>query len=116
MTTFTKISKLALLFALLASLSGSTLIADVKKGQKLYLKTLKSKLKMNGTQFTTLHTVSEWEELFENEGEGFIKEFSERYPKSSKVLHKPNIWKKLQHIRDFAIEYGSDSGNVPSCG
>jgi len=31
-------------------------------------------------------------------------------------LQNPKSWKKLQHIRDFAIEYGSDSGNVPSCG
>lgn len=116
MTSFNKISKLALAFVLLTSLMSSVALADVKKGQKLYLKTLKSKLKMNGTQFSALHTVSEWETLFENEGEGFIKEFSQNYPKSSKVLHKPNIWKKLQHIRDFAIEYGSDSGNVPSCG
>lgn len=116
MTSFNTISKTALVAFMLLSLGGTAALADVKKGQKLYLKTLKSKLKMNGTQFSSLHTVAEWEALFDNEGEGFIKEFSEEYPKSSKVLHKPNIWKKLQHIRDFAIEYGSDSGNVPSCG
>jgi len=116
MTSFKNIAKSILLTAMLVSVASTSALADVKKGQKLYLKTLKSKLNMNGTKFSSLHTVSEWEALFANKGEGFITEFSHDYPKSDKVLHKKNIWKKLQHIRDFAIEYGSDSGNVPSCG
>jgi len=108
--------KIILLGALLGSLGSSVLMADVKKGQKAYLKTFKSKFKMNGTKFATLHTQAQWEELFANEGEGFKKEFTANYPKSKKTLEKKNIWKKLQHVKDFAIEYASDSGNVPSCG
>ena len=110
------LTKLLLVGALLGSVGTSTLMADVKKGQKLYLKTLKSKLNINGTKFASLHTQDEWTALFENNGEGFIKEFSERYPKSQKTLAKPNVWKKLEHIRDFAIKFANDSGNVPSCG
>ena len=108
--------KILLIGALLGSVGTTTLMADVKKGQKLYLKALKSKFNINGTKFAALHTQDEWTALFENEGEGFKKEFSERYPKSKKTLAKPNVWKKLQHIKDFAIKYASDSGNVPSCG
>lgn len=116
MSSFKNITKTVLLTFMLISVANSSAFADVKKGQKIYLKTLKSKLHMNGVKFASLHTVDEWSQLFENKGEGFIKEFSKDYPNSAKVLHKKNIWKKLQHVRDFAIEYGSDSGNVPSCG
>jgi len=108
--------KIILVSALLGSVGSSVLMADIKKGQKYYLKTFKSKFKMNGVKFATLHTQDEWRELFENEGEGFKKEFSKNYPKSQKLLSKPNVWKKLQHVKDFAIEYANDSGNVPSCG
>ena len=108
--------KILLLGALLGSLSSSVLMADVKKGQKHYLKTFKSKFKLNGTKFAALHTQDEWTELFKNEGEGFKKEFIQAYPKSKKTLERANIWKKLQHVKDFAIEFANDSGNVPSCG
>ena len=108
--------KIILLGALLGSVGSSVLMADVKKGQKHYLKTFKSKFKLNGTKFAALHTQNEWTTLFENEGEGFKKEFSVNYPKSKKTLEKSNVWKKLQHVKDFAIEYASDSGKVPSCG
>lgn len=108
--------KLLLIGALLGSLGSASLMADIKKGQKFYLKTFKSKFNINGVKFATLHTQDEWRALFENEGEGFKKEFSERYPKSAKTLANPKVWKKLQHIKDFAIEYANDSGNVPSCG
>lgn len=108
--------KILLLGALLGSLSSSVLMADVKKGQKYYLKTFKSKFKLNGTKFAALHTQGEWTELFENEGEGFKKEFTQAYPRSKKTLEKSNVWKKLQHVKDFAIEFANDSGNVPSCG
>ena len=110
------LTKILLLSVLLGSIGSSALMADIKKGQKTYLKTFKSKFKMNGTKFATLHTQDEWTELFANEGEGFKKEFIANYPKSKKTLEKKNIWKKLQHVKDFAIEYANDSGNVPSCG
>jgi len=108
--------KIILLGALMGSVGSSVLMADIKKGQKYYLKTFKSKFKLNGTKFAALHTQEEWKKLFKNEGEGFRKKFSKNYPKSERILSNPKIWKKLQHVKDFAIEYASDSGNVPSCG
>lgn len=108
--------RVLLVAVLLGSMGSGVLMADVKKGQRHYLKSFKSKFKINGTKFAYLHTQDEWEVLFENEGEGFKKEFSVRYPKSRKTLANPKIWSKLQHVRDFAIEYANDSGNVPSCG
>lgn len=101
---------------LVAALSATVASADVKTGQKTYLKTLKAKFNMNGTKFAADHTVAEWEELFANGAKGFIKEYSEKYPSASAVLNSPEMADKLQDIGDFAKEYGSDSGNVPSCG
>jgi hypothetical protein len=116
MKTFQNMTKTLLVALMLTTAAGSALHADVKTGQKYYLKSLKGKLGMNGTQFAGQHTQDEWEALFENRGEGFIREYSNKYPDAKVFLQNPKSWKKLQHIRDFAIEYGSDSGNVPSCG
>lgn len=97
-------------------LSSQGLMADAKTGQKVYLKTLKSKFGIDGGKFAAQHTVSEWEDLFSNGATGFIKEYSEKYPAAAPVLNNQDMKDKLQDIGDFAKEYGSDSGNVPSCG
>ncbi len=101
---------------LVAALSATVASADAKAGQKAYLKTLKAKFNMNGTKFAAEHTVAEWEELFANDGAGFIKEYSERFPSAATILSNPSMKNQLQDVGDFAKEYGSDSGNVPSCG
>ena len=101
---------------IIALLFASAATADVNKGKRYYMKDFKQKFKMNGLAFAQLHTAQEWSVLFEEEGKGFIAEFSQRYPKQKAFLNDPKLWKKLQHVRDFAIEYASDSGNIPSCG
>ena len=98
------------------ALVATTAMADVKAGQKAYLKTFKASFGMDGTKFAAGHTVDEWEALFADGAKGFIKEYSEKYPKAAPVLANPDTAAKLQDIGDFAKEYGSDSGNVPSCG
>lgn len=107
--------KLMMLFAV-AVLTATMAQADAKTGQKVYLKTLKAKFGMNGTKFAAEHTVGEWEELFADDAKGFIKEYGERFPAAVPVLTNPDMKEKLQEVGDFAKEYGSDSGNVPSCG
>ena len=105
------------LIVLLLSLAiASTAMADINKGKRYYMKNFKQKFKMNGLDFVHLHTQAEWRVLFEDEGRGFIVEFSKKYPKQEKFLSNPKTWKKLQHVGDFAIEYASDSGKTPSCG
>ncbi len=94
----------------------SNAVADVNKGKRYYMKNFKQKFKMNGLDFVQLHTQAEWRALFEDEGKGFIIEFSKKYPKREKFLKNPKTWQKLQHVGDFAIEYASDSGKIPSCG
>lgn len=107
--------KLMMLLAV-AVLTATMAQADAKTGQKVYLKTLKAKFGMNGTKFAAEHTVSEWEDLFADDAKGFIKEYGERFPAAAPVLTNPAMKEKLQEVGDFAKEYGSDSGNVPSCG
>ncbi|MDD5052379.1 MAG: hypothetical protein PHO27_06580 [Sulfuricurvum sp.] len=107
--------KFLLLLAAVA-ITASTAQADVAMGQKAYLKTLKSKFGINGQQFAAQHTVSEWEDLFADGAKGFIKEYGDKYPAATPMLNSPTMQDKLQDIGDFAKQYGSDSGNVPSCG
>jgi hypothetical protein len=90
--------------------------ADIKAGQKAYLKLFKTSFGMNGTRFAADHSVAEWEALFADNAKGFIKEYGERFPKAAPVLNNPDMAAKLQDIGDFAKEYGNDSDNVPSCG
>ncbi len=99
-----------------AALMVSVAHADIKKGQKAYLKTFKSAFAMNGTKFAAEHSVHEWEELFADGAKGFIKEYGERFPKAKAKLENPRNADKLQDVGDFVKEYGNDSGNVPSCG
>ncbi|HQS66706.1 MAG TPA: hypothetical protein PLM93_05920 [Sulfuricurvum sp.] len=108
-------NKLLMILASVA-LMVSVAQADVKKGQRAYLKTFKSAFGMNGTKFAAEHTVHEWEGLFADGAKGFIKEYGERFPKAKKKLENPHNAGKLQDIGDFVKEYGNDSGNVPSCG
>ena len=107
------VSKSVLLLIIL--LLSSVLTADVNKGKRYYMKDFKQKFRMNGLEFTQLHTAQEWSVLFEEEGKGFITEFTQMYPGQKAFLNDPKLWKKLQHVRDFAIEYAKDSGNIPSC-
>jgi hypothetical protein len=94
----------------------STASADAGKGQKLYLKKLKKHFGYNGVKFCAQHTQDEWEELFANDAAGFIKAYGDKHPSAQKFLNSDKFKTKLApHIKDFAIEYASDSGNVPSC-
>lgn len=106
------------LLMILASvvLMASVAQADVKKGQKAYLKTFKNDFAMNGTRFAAEHSVAQWEVLFADGAKGFIKEYGERFPNAQAKLNNPSNADKIQDIGDFAKEYGNDSGNVPSCG
>ncbi len=105
-----------LLLLAAAALTATMAQADAASGQKTYLKNFKAKFNMNGTKFAAEHTVSEWEELFANDAKGFVDEYGKRFPNALPVLTNPEMKDKLQDVGDFAKQYGSDSGNVPSCG
>ncbi|MEA2073252.1 MAG: cytochrome C [Campylobacterota bacterium] len=103
-----KIIKIALGATLLLSLSATTATADVKKGQKLYIKKLKASCQMSGAVMAGKHSQDEWTEIYEaGELESELKTIC---PKLGDVKDK-----YLPHFYDFFNEYASDSGNVPSC-
>lgn len=82
-------------------------MADSKKGQKLYMKKMKAACGFSGAKFAQKHTQDEWEEI--NEA-GKFKEEAEKICPGVKLKDK-----YVPHIFDFAYEFASDSGNVPSC-
>ena len=110
--------KKVILTALMITLLGVTAsMADIKKGKSFYMKKLKSRMgNMNGMKFVSMHTADEWNELFEDDAEGFIQAFTQQFPKSSKVLASKGFKKRASDVRDFAVEFANDSGNVLSCG
>jgi 23S rRNA pseudoU1915 N3-methylase RlmH len=96
--------------AIVSLISVSSLSADVNKGQKLYVKKLKTECKMNGAVMASKHTETEWEDLL-NSNE-LKKEIKTICPSVSEKSLKD---KYIKHYYDFFKEYSSDSGNIPSC-
>ena len=104
MNNFTKLAVAALLGLTLLSTTAS---ADVKKGQKIYLKKLKAPCGMSGAKFAHTHTQDQWESI--NEAGKFAAEVKKLCPKSKMKT------KYVPHVYDFVYEYAKDSGNIPSC-
>ena len=103
-----KIVKIALGATLLLSIGATTVNADVNKGQKLFTKKLKKACGITGAAIAGKHTQDEWTEIHDaGHMEAEIKHIC---PNVDKVKGK-----YLPHFYDFFKEYGSDSGNVPSC-
>jgi len=105
-----KIVKIALGAALLLSLGATTATADVAKGQKLFTKKLKGACGVTGAAMAGKHTQDEWQEI--QDGGKMAAEIKTICPK---VKDKALKEKYMNHYFDFFKEYGSDSGNVPSC-
>jgi len=109
-----KTSVIALTTMALFGLCVTPASADIKKGQKAYMKTCK-KCHGNGTKGAAMKTQSEWEKAFENDAKIF-KEWHKNDPKANDFVHSKKFEKYAPHLKDFLYEYGSDSGNIPSCG
>lgn len=107
-----KIVSLCLTTVVVISALAVSASADIKKGQKAYLKTCKN-CHGNGTKGAAMHTQDEWDDLFSNNGEKIIKAHAN--DKSSAYFNGEAFKGQSQDLRDFLHEYGSDSGNVPTC-
>lgn len=103
-----KIVKIALGATLLLALGSTAASADVAKGQKLFTKKLKKACAMTGADVAAKHTQGEWTDI--NAAGTLGAEIKTICPNSGDVKAK-----YLPHLYDFFKEYGSDSGNVPSC-
>ena len=102
-----------LLTALAFTALATSAQADIKKGQKGYLKKCK-KCHGNGTKGAAMQTQDEWTELFEDEYSLIIEKHDDT--KAAKYFGGKKFKKLAPHLKDFLFQYASDSGNVPSCG
>ena len=105
-----KLLKIVLASMMVLAMSTTVASADVAKGQKLFTKKLKSACGISGAAMAGKHTQGEWDEI---KGAGKIAD--EIKVICPKVKDKALKDKYLEHYFDFFKEYGSDSGNVPSC-
>ncbi len=103
----TKMTKLAVATLLGLAVLSTTASADVAKGQKLFMKKMKSSCGFSGAKFAGKHTQDEWKEI---QGAGKFAEEAAKLCPGVKLKDK-----YVPDIYDFAYEYASDSGNVPSC-
>jgi len=87
--------------------------AEIKKGQKTYLKKCK-KCHGNGTKGAAMQTQASWAAYFDNGAKKIIE--AHKGTKAEKYFNGKRFGKKAPHLKDFLWQYGSDSGNVPSCG
>jgi Spy/CpxP family protein refolding chaperone len=104
----TKTTSLLLAALVAGSVFSTSAMADAKKGQKYYLKKLKATCGFSGAKFAHKHTQDQWEEL--KNGGKLEDEIKAICPNVKDVKDK-----YLPDMFDFFHEYGSDSGNVPSC-
>ena len=104
------ITKTIVTATLLVAVSSVSVSADVNKGQKLYLKKLKSSCGFNGGIMAAKHSMKEWKHLYESKK--LAQEIKHICPK---VKEKSLKEKFMQHYFDFFNNYASDSGNIPSC-
>jgi hypothetical protein len=101
-----KIAGIALTTMVGLGMLSTAAMADIAKGQKLYQKKYKKSCGVSGAKMAGSHTQDEWEEMKE---EGTLLEYLNGKC-GGKVQEK-----HIEHLYDFFYEYGSDSGNVPSC-
>lgn len=104
------IAKIALSVALIMGVGATTASADAAKGQKLFLKKLKSPCGFSGTKMAQQHTQDEWEEI--NDAGKLADEIKKICPKAPSDSIDGKF---LPDYYDFFYEFASDSGNVPSC-
>ena len=103
----TKMMKIALAALLGLAVVSTTASANSAKGKKIYQKKLKAACGFSGGKFATKHTQDEWEK---------IKEAGKFQDEVAKVCKGAKLKAKyVNDVYDFAYEFASDSGNVPSC-
>jgi hypothetical protein len=105
-----KTAKIILSGIVLLSVSSVILNADASKGQRLYLKKLKSVCGINGAKMAAKHSSAQWEKLH-NENK-IADEIRKECPKVKDSSLKEKF---MIHYYDFFKMYSNDSGNIPSC-
>lgn len=100
---------LTLLFTAVVALSfvSTVAMADVAKGQKLFIKKLKKDCGISGAVFAGKYTQAEWKAI---QDAGKLNEKIAEICPAAKPLKERHI----PYVYDFVYNFASDSGNVPS--
>ncbi|NOQ31746.1 MAG: cytochrome C [Helicobacteraceae bacterium] len=93
---------------LLTSILTTTLFAGTIKGQKLYLRELKTTCGFNSAIMSQKHTQAEWKKFFD--AGKLLEEIQTLCPKVEKLKTKD-----LKHLYFFFYEFANDSGKTPNC-
>lgn len=96
------------------SLLGTTLSADADKGQRIYIKKLKSVCGMSGAVFAAKYDQATWSES--NDDGTLTETMTEVCPSGKEFFESEKFKTKYSsHLYDFVDKFASDSGNIPSC-
>ncbi len=104
------------LFLGIIILLGSALDAAVYKGRKYYNADCKPCHSM-GDEFSISKTKGEWTALMKNKGAALatVHRSSKAAKDSLEYFDGKYYPKKARHLKDFLVEFASDSDNVPAC-
>jgi len=98
--------RVATYIALGLILGSNITFADVEQGQKIYLKKMKSKCAISGSEFAGKYSQDQWEEIYDaGKLKDEIKKICNGY-----IISDNDI----PHVYDFVYEYANDSGKIPN--
>lgn len=89
--------------------------ADVSKGQELYLEYLRPVFGYNGQDFASQNLKVEWKRYFKKDAKKFIKKYSKKHPEATEFLNSEKFQEIAPDIKDFAMKYAADSGELAAC-
>lgn len=104
-----------LLLGLMITLFSFGSFADVSKGQEYYLEYLKPMFGYNGQDFASQHLKVEWKRYFKKDAKKFIKKYSKKHPESADFLNSDKFQEIAPDLKDFAMKYAADSGELAAC-
>jgi len=104
-----------MILGLMLALVSFGAVADAVKGQEYYLEYLRPHFGYNGQEFAAQHLKVEWKRYFKKDSAKFIKKYSKKHPEAAEFLGSERFQKIAPHIKDFAMKYAADSGELPSC-
>ncbi|WCE28381.1 hypothetical protein [Vibrio sp. SCSIO 43137] len=103
------------LIGLISALISFGTLADPAKGQEAYLEYLRPVFGYNGQDFAQQHLKVEWKRYFKKDAKKFIKTYSKKHPDATEFLNSDKFQEIAPDIKDFAMKYAADSGELAAC-
>ena len=111
-------NKFILLLLSLFVFTSFTASAAVYKGQRIFVKKC-VKCHKDGQAFVSKKKKRTWKKLIKKKGKKLasihLKSKKKKAKKSKRYFKSRKYKKKSKHLKQFLMEYASDSGNVPAC-